>query len=48
VHTAEAIKHGATHEEIADALSVAISLNAGAALVYSARVLDAVQAYEKA
>ncbi|NEH89417.1 carboxymuconolactone decarboxylase family protein, partial [Rhizobium leguminosarum] len=28
--------------------SVAISLNAGAALVYSARVLDAVQAYEKA
>ncbi|CAJ0891427.1 MULTISPECIES: carboxymuconolactone decarboxylase family protein [Ralstonia] len=48
VHTAEAIKHGATHEEIADALSVAISLNAGAALVYSARVMDAVQAYEKA
>ena len=35
-------------EEIADALSVAISLNAGAALVYSARVMDAVQAYEKA
>jgi AhpD family alkylhydroperoxidase len=48
VHTAEALKHGATHEEIADALSVAISLNAGAALVYSARVMDAVQAYEKA
>jgi len=47
VHTAEAIKHGATHQEIADALSVAISLNAGAALVYSARVMDAVQAYEK-
>jgi AhpD family alkylhydroperoxidase len=48
VHTAEALKHGATHEEIADALSVAISLNAGAALVYSARVMDAVQAYENA
>ena len=41
VHTSEAIKHGATKEEIAEALSVAIALNAGAALVYSTRVLDA-------
>ena len=32
-----------THrEEIAEALSVAISLNAGAALTYTARVLEAV------
>ncbi|RJS27435.1 carboxymuconolactone decarboxylase family protein [Corallococcus sp. H22C18031201] len=47
VHAAEALKHGATHEEMADALSVAISVNAGAALVYSARVMDAVQAHAK-
>lgn len=41
VHTSEAIKHGATKEEIVEALGVAITVNAGAALVYSARVLDA-------
>jgi len=41
VHTAEAAKHGATREEVAEALGVAIALNAGAALVYSARVMDA-------
>jgi alkylhydroperoxidase/carboxymuconolactone decarboxylase family protein YurZ len=32
---------GATREEIAEALGVAIALNAGAALAYSARVMDA-------
>jgi AhpD family alkylhydroperoxidase len=42
VHTGEALKHGATREEIAEALGVAIASNAGAALVYSARVMDAV------
>lgn len=41
VHTDAAIKHGASQEEIAEALSVAVSVNAGAALVYSARVMDA-------
>ena len=41
VHTDAAIKHGATREEIAEALGVAISVNAGAALVYSTRVMDA-------
>jgi AhpD family alkylhydroperoxidase len=41
VHTTEAIKAGATKEEIVEALGVAITVNAGAALVYSARVLDA-------
>jgi len=46
VHAGEALKHGATHEEIAEALGVAVALNAGAALVYSARVMDAVSAYE--
>jgi len=41
VHTEAAIKHGATREEIMEALGVAITVNAGATLVYSARVLDA-------
>ncbi|AYG63818.1 carboxymuconolactone decarboxylase family protein [Rhizobium jaguaris] len=44
VHTTEAKKYGATKEEIAEALGVAISVNAGAALVYSARVMDAAEA----
>ena len=46
VHTGEALKHGATHGEIAEALGVAVALNAGAALVFSARVMDAVSAHE--
>ncbi len=41
VHTDAAAKHSATHEEVAEALGVAIAVNAGAALVYSARVMDA-------
>ena len=45
VHTAEALKHGATREEIAEALGVAVAMNAGATLVYSARTMDAVAAY---
>jgi len=48
VHTAEALKHGATRDEIAEALGVAVALNAGAAMVYSARTLDAVDAYAAA
>lgn len=48
VHSAEALKQGATREEIADALGVAIAMNAGAALVYSARAMDAVNAYQSA
>ena len=40
-HTDAAIKAGASQEEIAEALGVAIAVNAGAALVYSARVMDA-------
>ncbi|MDR2838269.1 MAG: carboxymuconolactone decarboxylase family protein [Azonexus sp.] len=46
VHAEAAHKAGASREEIADALAVAVALNAGAALVYSARVLDAVVATE--
>jgi AhpD family alkylhydroperoxidase len=41
VHTKKAAEHGASMEEIAEALGVAITLNAGAALTYSARVLEA-------
>jgi AhpD family alkylhydroperoxidase len=48
VHTGEALKHGATREEIAEALGVAIAMNAGAALVYSARVMDAVSEHSAA
>src|SRR5581483_4006307 len=45
VHADAALKAGASREEIAEALGVAVALNAGAALVYSARVMDAVAAY---
>lgn len=41
VHAAEAKKLGVTEEELAEALGVAISVNAGAALVYSTRTFDA-------
>ncbi|NLI26850.1 MAG: carboxymuconolactone decarboxylase family protein [Acetobacter sp.] len=46
VHAEAALKAGATKEEISEALSVAIALNAGAALVYSSRVMDAVAQLE--
>jgi alkylhydroperoxidase/carboxymuconolactone decarboxylase family protein YurZ len=48
VHAAEARKQGATREDIAEALGVAISVNAGAALVYSTRTLDAFAAAAEA
>lgn len=41
VHSAKAIEHGASRAEVAEALGVAVAMNAGAALVYSARALDA-------
>jgi AhpD family alkylhydroperoxidase len=47
VHTTEAQKAGATAAEIAEALGVAVSVNAGAALVYSTRALDAFDALEQ-
>jgi AhpD family alkylhydroperoxidase len=47
-HTTAAIKNGATREEIVEALGVAITVNAGAALVYSSRVLDAYHAKTEA
>jgi AhpD family alkylhydroperoxidase len=41
VHTAAAMQAGATREEIAEALGTAAAVNAGAAIVYTTRVLDA-------
>jgi AhpD family alkylhydroperoxidase len=48
VHAEAALRHGATEEEIAEALGVAVAINSGAALVYSTRVLDAVRSYPSA
>ena len=41
VHADAAIKAGATREEVAATLATAISLNAGAAYIYSLRALEA-------
>lgn len=48
VHAEAAHKLGATKEEVAEALGVATSINAGAAIVYSVRTLDAFDAVEPA
>jgi AhpD family alkylhydroperoxidase len=42
-HVDLARKQGATADEITDALGVAVMVNAGATLIYSARTLDAFQ-----
>ncbi len=47
VHTAQAVKHGATDAEVGEALGVAVAISAGAAMVYSARTLDALQAHRE-
>ena len=44
VHAKAALEHGATREEMAEALGVAVAVKAGAALIYSTRVLDATAA----
>ena len=44
-HTDAALKAGATKQEIAEALGVAMAMNAGAALVYSVRALESVEAH---
>jgi AhpD family alkylhydroperoxidase len=46
-HTDAAVKAGATKEELVEVLGVAISVNAGAALVYSSRTIDAFDAKMK-
>ncbi len=44
-HTDAALKAGATKQEVAEALGVAMAMNAGAALIYSLRALDSVDAH---
>jgi AhpD family alkylhydroperoxidase len=44
-HTDAALKAGATKQQIAEALGVAMAMNAGAALIYSLRALDSVDAH---
>lgn len=41
IHTNEVVKAGATREQLAEALGVAVAMNAGAALVYSTRAMEA-------
>ena len=41
IHTKQALRQGASREELLEALGVAVGLNAGAALVYSSRILEA-------
>lgn len=48
VHAEQARKLGVTEEELAEALGVAVSINAGAAIVYSTRTLDAFKAVQQA
>jgi AhpD family alkylhydroperoxidase len=48
VHTDAARKLGATEAELAEALGVATSINAGAAVVYATRALDAFAASAEA
>jgi AhpD family alkylhydroperoxidase len=48
VHTQAARKHGATKAEIAEAMGVAISVNAGAVIISATRTMDAFDAAEGA
>jgi AhpD family alkylhydroperoxidase len=41
VHALRAAKLGASEAEVAEALSVAVAINAGSALVYAGRAMDA-------
>jgi AhpD family alkylhydroperoxidase len=48
VHTEAALKLGATPADLAEAVGVAISVNAGASIIYATRSLDAFAASEEA
>src|SRR5262245_46922635 len=48
VHAENARKLGVTEEELAEALGVAVAINAGAAMVYSTRTVDAFKAAKEA
>ena len=45
LHANAAAKHGATREEVAEALGVAVALGAGVAMVFSMRTLEAFDAH---
>ena len=45
-HTHEALAHGATSEEIAETIGVAISMGGGPALMYAAHALEALAQFE--
>ena len=47
VHTDAARKFGASQGEIAEAMGVAIGVNAGAAIIYATRALDSLDAAEE-
>ena len=47
VHAQAAAEAGASREELLEALAVAITLNSGAAFVYSSRILEAFDAFAK-
>lgn len=47
VHAKKAAELGVSNDEIAEALGTAITLNAGAALAYTARVFDTIAALPK-
>ncbi len=47
VHTEAARRFGASKAEIAEAVGVAISVDAGAAIIYATRALDAFDAAEE-
>ncbi|MDR2826148.1 MAG: carboxymuconolactone decarboxylase family protein [Deltaproteobacteria bacterium] len=47
IHSAEAVKAGATREELLEALAIAVNLNAGAATIYSSRILEAFDQFEQ-
>lgn len=46
-HSEAAARAGATKDEIAEALGVAVMVNAGATMVYSAHVVDAFNTYSQ-
>ena len=45
-HTPDALKEGASREEIADALGVAIFMGGGPSVMYASHVLDALEQFE--
>ena len=45
-YSESAVKAGASKDEIVDALGVAVMVNAGATMVYSAHTIDAFNAYK--